>query len=346
MDPLSHAALGAVCGAAAAASSPQRLRIAAATGALAALLPDADVLIRSEEDPLLVLELHRQFSHSLIFVPVGALLVAGLVQLAGRGRWPFGLLFLASALGIASASLLDAATSYGTQLLWPFSDRRIAWSAISVVDPVFTLPILVLAILAMRTRRWRYAGAALAFAGLYLALGAVQQHRVARVQTELAASRGHAAATESVVKPTLANLVLWRSVYLAEGSYHVDAIRLPPFVPVARAAISEGGSLPSLENDPAFVPPQQGTRLASDLERFRRVSEGWLVRHPSQPGVVADLRYAMLPDSLDPLWGIRYDADRPEEAVRFETFRDASPETRARFRRLLFGGAGADSPQP
>jgi len=338
MDPLTHFALGAVC--AAAANGPRHLRIAVATGAVGALLPDADVLIRSGEDALLVLEWHRQFSHSLLFVPFGALLVAGAVHLVNRRRAPFARLYLAACLGVASASLLDAATSYGTQLLWPFSDRRIAWNAISVLDPALTLPLLALAFLSWKRVRRSPAVAALAFSAVYLSVGFVQHHRVSLVQSQLAAARGHEiAGSERVVKPTIANLVLWRSVYRTGDGYFVDAIRLPLFVARSRATVAEGGTLPPLEEDPGFSPPPDGSRLASDLERFRSLSEGYLVRHPDQPDVVGDLRYAMFPDSLEPLWGIRFDPERPEEAVRFETFRDASKEARKRFGSLLFGSS-------
>ena len=56
--------------------------------------------------------------------------------------------------GYATHGLLDACTSYGTQLFWPFSDERVAWNNSSIVDPLFTLPILALVIAAaMRGKR-------------------------------------------------------------------------------------------------------------------------------------------------------------------------------------------------
>jgi inner membrane protein len=75
VDPLSHAALGAGFGA---ALRGDRRLAAASIAAVAAVAPDFDALVRSASDPLLYLELHRSFSHSLVLGPLGALLCAGL----------------------------------------------------------------------------------------------------------------------------------------------------------------------------------------------------------------------------------------------------------------------------
>ena len=72
MDPLSQAALGAALPQS--ASYPERILHATWIGALAGMAPDLDIFIRSDTDPLLFLEFHRQFTHSLIFIPIGALL--------------------------------------------------------------------------------------------------------------------------------------------------------------------------------------------------------------------------------------------------------------------------------
>ena len=65
MDPLSQAAIGAA--AAQSGSKASTMRHALWIGALAGMAPDLDVLIQSNTDPLLALEYHRQFTHSLFF---------------------------------------------------------------------------------------------------------------------------------------------------------------------------------------------------------------------------------------------------------------------------------------
>ena len=132
-----------------AAPSHQR-RLAVLIGAAAALLPDADALIQSDTDPLLVLDYHRHFSHSLLFIPVGALIVTLLLWPWLRKQLSLGRVYAFSLAGIASSGLLDACTSYGTQLWLPFSNEKVAWNLISVFDPLFTLLLLVPLVLTLR----------------------------------------------------------------------------------------------------------------------------------------------------------------------------------------------------
>ena len=133
MDILTQGVIGAVAAQALARAEHQRR--AALAGGLGGLLPDADVFIRSAADPLLSLEYHRHFTHSLAFVPVGAAIAGTLAWLLLRCRLPWAALFLPALIGFATHGLLDASTSYGTRLLWPLSDERVAWNVISIIDP-------------------------------------------------------------------------------------------------------------------------------------------------------------------------------------------------------------------
>ena len=146
MDPVTQGVLGA--SSAQSASTGKQLAAATLCGVVAGMAPDLDALIRSSDDPLLYLEYHRQFSHALIFIPIGALLCAVLLWRM-VARWlSFYQTYLFCLLGYATHGLLDACTSYGTQLFWPFSNARIAWHTVSIIDPLFTLPLLVLVALA------------------------------------------------------------------------------------------------------------------------------------------------------------------------------------------------------
>ncbi len=83
MDPVTHVLLGA--GLSYAVFGRKLGRTAAAVGALAGLAPDADVFIRSSNDPLLGIEYHRHFTHALAFAPVGAAVVSGIWWI--RRKW-------------------------------------------------------------------------------------------------------------------------------------------------------------------------------------------------------------------------------------------------------------------
>ena len=125
MDPLSQVLLGAAVPMAVA--KRKNLRIAAVCGALAGLSPDLDILIRSASDPLMRIEYHRHFTHSLAFIPFGGFLVAlGLWLLFFRKK-SFKLIYIFSIIGFATHGLLDACTSYGTLLYFPFLDERVSW---------------------------------------------------------------------------------------------------------------------------------------------------------------------------------------------------------------------------
>lgn len=335
MDILTQGLAASLLGQSAAVAEPRALRLAAAVGFVAGLLPDMDIFIRSDADPLLQLEYHRQFSHSLLAAPAGGLLLAAalwLLPALRRGPLGFPRLALCATLGWLSAGLLDACTSYGTHLLWPFSTQPTAWNLIAIVDPLFTLLLLTGALIAWRRRRVAAARLTLALALGYLALGALQRERAETRIDVLADARGHVIET-GVVKPTLGNLILWRSVYRAEGRYHVDAVRVG-----LGARVFAGGSLPVLQPERDFPSLAPDSRLHRDLRRFANFSAGFLVRHPSRPGVVGDLRYAMLPDSVEPLWGIRVDPAQAQRHAPFEHYRSFDRDDRQRFVRMLLGG--------
>jgi inner membrane protein len=332
MDPLSHALLGAASGL---SLSRRCTRVAALAGAAGAVLPDADVVIRSASDPLLNVEYHRHFSHALIVAPAGAAIAAGALWLVLRRRAAFNALYWPALAGYVSAILLDACTSYGTRLFWPLADTRAALSVVAVVDPVPTLMLLVGVALALQRDLARPARIAVAGLLVYLGLGALQQERARDTIMRLASARGHAVAQHEV-KPTLGNLLLWRSVYLTENRFVVDAVRAGVW---STRAVYEGGSVPRLRPADLTSTLPAGSVQAIDVTRFWTLSEGYMVRHPEQPQMLGDVRYAMLPDSVRPIWGIVIDPSRLERHADFVTRRSFTPEDRRRFLAMLRGDA-------
>ena len=154
MDPISQAALGAVV-AQACAQHKLGFRVVVA-GAIAGAMPDLDVFIAG--DYFANLQTHRGITHSLFFAPVvGPVLGFSIYkleciqssELIDRDRLNYWI--LAVFLAILSHPLLDVLTPYGTQLLLPFSNQRFAIYAMPIIDPLYTVPLLVAVILA-----WRY----------------------------------------------------------------------------------------------------------------------------------------------------------------------------------------------
>lgn len=330
MDPITQGALGAACGQC--TSRPQKLVAATIAGTLAGMAADTDVLIRSGSDPLLFLEFHRHFTHSLIFIPVGALLCALVAHRVLRRLISFPEAFFACLAGYASHGLLDACTSYGTLLLWPFSDARIAWNNISVIDPLFTVPVMLLVVLAARLKRKIYAALALCWAVAYLALGYVQMERALAAGMALAESRGHQPLRARAM-PSIGNLWLWRHIYVHDGRIYADAVRA-----AAETTLFEGSSLPELDISTDFSWLDSDTTQSRDLRRFAHFADDYLGVDRANGNRIVDLRYSALPNAVIGIWSITLDPNAdPAQHIRFDTDRITEPGQADELFRMLFG---------
>lgn len=307
MDPISQASLGASLSQSFAKDNSMQFS-ALVIGALAGMAPDLDILIRSATDPILFLEFHRQFTHSLIFIPIGALLCSlvfyPLMQLRWlQTKWPaaklsFTQIYLFSFLGYATHGLLDACTSYGTQLFWPFSSERFAWNIVSIIDPLFTLPVIFFISLAAYRKKVRYARIAFVYAVLFLSLGVLQYQRAEQAVTALALQRGHQ--VERVhLKPSFANRHVWKMIYEYDGRYYVDAVKL-----LWQTKYITGTSIQKLNVKRDFPWLPEESQQAKDIERFRWFSDGFLAVSTRNSNLIMDVRYSFLPNKINPMWGV------------------------------------------
>lgn len=330
MDPFTHGLAGAA--ASQSFADKDKIKAASFAGFISALLADLDTFIFSSSDPLLNVEIHRQFTHSIIFIPVGALIGALLVYFFLRKYLSIKEIYLFSLAGYATSGLLDSFTSYGTQLLWPFFDTRFAWNLISVVDPIFTIGLFALVVTALVKKERKSARVAAIWLFLILLNGFIQKERAESAVLNLSEERNHVA-EGLVAKPTIGNQILWRVNYIYDNTVYTDAVRTGLF---SGAIIYEGSSSPLMvpESDYSHL---QGTVLYNDILRFSRLSEGYLVLHPDKPEVLGDARYSMLPTDLIPLWGIEADTTKASQHAPFLYFRDAGAEIREPFKKMLLG---------
>jgi inner membrane protein len=331
MDVVTQGLLGGVL--ARAAARPNERKIATLVGAVAGLLADADILLRSTSDPLLTIEYHRHFTHSLVFIPIGAVVAMLILLPFLYRRITVPRLYLFCLLGYSMSGVLDACTSYGTHLFWPFTDERVALNIISIVDPVFSLILLVTLVLGLRSTGRQVVGVGLLLALVYLGIGFGQLQRAEQIALELASSRGHQP-VHLVVKPTLANLVLWRSVYMTADHIYADAVRVG--MPGSEQ-VFEGQSVKRFfaERDlPSLVPTSV---LAKDIKRFTIFSDGFVAMDIEQSNVIGDIRYSMLPISVRPLWGIMIDPSQASAHAEYQFFRDSSKPVRQTFMNMLIG---------
>jgi inner membrane protein len=332
MDPLSQGVIGAT--APMSVARRRNLAAIAAMGFLSGMSADLDVLIQSPSDPLLFLEYHRQFTHSLVFIPFGGLFCALLLYfpLARKRDISYLETWIYCTLGYATHAVLDSCTTYGTQLLWPFSTERFAWNTMSIVDPLFTFPILILVVVGSRMRKPGLARIALLWAVIYPMFGLVQRDRAEDLGMQLAVQRGHKPIHLSA-KPSFGNLLIWKIVYETESRYYVDAVR----VGFGRQ-IYPGDSVMKLDLARDFPWLDSDSQQATDIERFRWFSSGYLALDPDRENMVIDIRYSLLPNEIDALWGILLDPKAgSEDHVAFVTRREMTPERTQRYRRMLVG---------
>jgi inner membrane protein len=210
---------------------------------------------------------------------------------------------------------------------------------VSVIDPLLTLPLLLLIVLAAVKRQPRFAMMGFSWAVAYLLIGVLQHHRALSIAEELVASRGHAP-SRLEVKPSFANIVVWKSIYDFNGVYHVDAIRVG-----WEDRIYEGDTIEKLDLARHFPWLSPSTQQARDVARFRWFSDDWLAIDPTDPSVIVDARFSQLPQSTEGLWGIGLDQQRGDkEPIAWITNRQTSSKDIATFYALLIGRDLTTSP--
>lgn len=332
MDPVTQAALG-VGAAQALSNKKQALGVITVLGAIAGMAPDLDVLIRSRTDPLLFLEYHRQFTHSLIFIPVGGILCGLILYYLFTRKRGFSLrqTCFYTTVAYASHALLDACTTYGTMLFWPFSDARIAWNNVSVVDPLVTLPMLfLLALTLLRKNTW-FARAAMLWLFAYLSLGVLQRDRAVDFGAELAAKSQHECLSLEA-KPSIGNILLWKVVCETATHYRVDAVRTGMSL-----MHYPGDSIAKLNIEHDFPWLNPDSQQAKDLQRFRWFSNGYIAKDPHHDNRVTDIRYSMLPNEVRGLWSIELVPNGGmDQHVFYHTSRERTDRVLTTFKEMLF----------
>lgn len=346
MDPITHGLMGACAAGAFPFKRISQWR-AMMVGVMAGMSPDLDVFIRSADYPLLGIKFHRHFTHAIPVSPLWGLVVAAFLWWLlrqFRHPTPFLPIYLLSILAIICHGILDSMTNYGTHLFWPLTNARESWSIISIIDPLFTLPLLAAVIYGMWKLSRPVLQMALVFMMLYWSIG-IYQHSVATKAMEaLAAKRGHEIA-HAEVKPSFGNLVVWRTQYIAEDA--------PAIFTAQGAARSGGGSVALGGQAPhskrIFIDglhhsfwqglqryaggsrdwiSSSDARFAhlspiqkQDLQDFEFFSDGWLTPVQGNPQRFADARFGLLPTSLEPMWAVEIDPTHPERHAGFANMR-------------------------
>lgn len=211
MDSLTQIVLGAAVGEAVLGKKVGNK--AMLYGAIAGTIPDLDILANYFTDTVTAIEWHRGFSHSIFFALLFAPVFGWLIYKLERKRpvtwkdWS-RLMFW----GLITHPILDAFTTWGTQLFWPFP-IKLAFHNIFVIDPLYTIPFLIFLILAMfqkrdSPKRARYNRLGLLISSGYLGLTLVLKGVAYQKISENLETQGIAYQKMSV-RPAPLNTILW-----------------------------------------------------------------------------------------------------------------------------------------
>lgn len=140
MDPVTHGLAGIVI---ARAGFSRRLnKWGPIIGGLTALFPDSDFILRFFGEEVF-LRYHRGVTHSLLLLPVYSLILAYIFQRVFRERGGYVFFYLLCFLSLLSHILLDLMTSFGTMAFSPWTDKRMSWDIVFIIDPWFTGAMLI-----------------------------------------------------------------------------------------------------------------------------------------------------------------------------------------------------------
>ena len=331
MDPITQGIVGA--SASKAFSKNNKLVLIGLIGFLSALTPDLDIFFRSSVDPLLFFEYHRQFTHSLIFIPVGGLICSLIFfyTIPKKFGLSFKEIYFFATIGYGTHGLVDALTSYGTQLFWPFTDQRISFNLISVIDPLFTVPIIFLLIISIFKKNKFFVLLAIVWIFLYLLLSSIQKNRATDLILEKINQRGHQS-NNLLVKPSFANIIIWKTIYEHNGLYYIDAVKL-----TTTYRFFDGSSIEKLNLSKSFSWLDKNSQQARDVERFSWFADGYLAISPFDSNKIIDVRYSTLPNKITPLWSIQLNQSASsDEHIKYIADRKTSPRNLKELLKMVF----------
>jgi inner membrane protein len=235
-------------------------------GAAVANLPDIDIFI-PHANIIDTMTYHRGFTHSLLVETVAAPVVAWaagyVVPAAKENRLRF---LLTVWLCLVTHALLDSLTTYGTQLFWPLNiGPPVALASIFIIDPLFTLLLLVGVLMLIFRRKKPDKGVAafrvfFSVAMIYLAIG-IAGHVSVRAR---AAGNPAFAKSRIYVQPAPLTILYWQVLGLEDGHYVAGVTSVVPTCPIT--------AIGHFEREAA---PPDGVRLSHSVKRLEWFTGGF-----------------------------------------------------------------------
>ena len=262
-------------------------------GAIAGTIPDLDVLAQLITDPITATELHRGFSHSIIFALLAAPLLGWLTNKIEKktalGWKPWSLIFFWC---IFTHPLLDAFTTWGTQIFWPF-DYRVAFNSIFVIDPLYTIPFLICTMWAMFLKRSSLSRKRINQTGLlisttYLVITVILKW-IAHSHFKEELKMQELVYEEISTRPSALNTILWNANVDTKDAYLISDYSFFDTQPVSFKRYPKN-------RDQELKPKNEQSRM--NLQRLKDISQGWYLMEEKEGNrYFYDLRFGLIPTS-------------------------------------------------
>ena len=277
-------------------------------GAVLGTIPDLDVVVGLLLNPVDAILLHRGISHSLFLFLFLSPILGWIISKIEKDKINFVQATNMAFWCLFTHVLLDLFTSWGTQILWPL-DYRFALKTIFVIDPLYTIPLVISLIMVWKTKdiilRKKYIIRGLLISSSYLLLSCFIKV-YALNQFEKALTKLGIHYSEIIVKPTAFNLILWNANVATFDNYLLGNYSIFDTQPISFTAYRKNKILESQLNG------------NSDFNKLKKASEGWyIISQKNQSFYFNDLRFGLLnDDSKNPQFAFSYQFIRKKEGLK------------------------------
>ena len=257
-------------------------------GAVLGTIPDLDILVGKFLSDVEEVAIHRGLSHSLLFFMFLSPVLGWLISKIEKEKISFKSASLLAFWCLVTHVILDLFTSWGTQILCPL-DYRFALKTIFVIDPLYTIPLLISLIFVWKNKdsliRRKYLIRGLVMSSSYLLLTCLLK-LFAVQQFENALENQKLTYQELIVKPTAFNCILWNANVATSDGYYLADYSLFDSQPIRFSFYTKNRKL------------EEQLVNSCDFQQLKKISDDWyLVTEQNNRLYFNDLRFGLLNDS-------------------------------------------------
>ena len=261
-----------------------------AYGAVLGTIPDLDIIVGLFLDPVQGVAIHRGLSHSIVFFALISPLLGWIISKIESGGISFKSASQLAFWCLFTHVLLDVFTSWGTQVFWPLPDR-IALKTIFVIDPLYTVPLLIALIATWRkkeyTIRRKYVLRGIYISSCYLLI-TCSLKLYATSKFEKALEKESTTYTDLIVKPSAFNCILWNANVATTDAYLIGDYSIFDSKPISFKKYKKNNALAEQLEENA------------DFETLKNVSEGWfIITQNNGSFYFNDLRFGLLNEDVN-----------------------------------------------